>query len=64
MGKSIDEIMSFHLSIGPLSGLMENLDDDTSKEVIRLVRVLLEGKMEESGLHLDAAAWLVTAESK
>ena len=64
MGRSIDEILSFHLSIGPLSGLIENLDDDASKEVVGLVRVLLESKMEENGLHLDAAAWLVTAENK
>ena len=64
MGKTTEELMSLHLDIGPLSVLLESLSKESGREAIEEVEKSLERRMEETGLHLSAAAWLVTAEAK
>ena len=62
MGNSIDELMNLHLNIGPLSMLLNNLDEVEGKKATNAVRESLENKMEETRLQLSAAAWLVAAD--
>ena len=63
MGRSMKEIMSFHSGVGPLSGLAESLDEETLEEATNAVAKALLDRMDESGLRLKAAAWLVTGEA-
>ncbi len=63
MGQSIEDLMTLHLNIGPLSVLLDNLDKKRASEAIEAVKNSLDVKMEETRLQLDAAAWLVTAEA-
>ena len=64
MGESSEEIMSLHLNVGPLSVLLGSLSNESGREAIEAVKKSLEGQMENNGLQLSAAAWLVTAETK
>ena len=64
MGQSMEEIMSFHCSVGPLAGLLETLDEDSGKEAIEAVKKSIEKRMGDRGLRLAAAAWLVTADAQ
>ncbi|MEE3294777.1 MAG: class I SAM-dependent methyltransferase [Pseudomonadota bacterium] len=64
MGESAEEIMSLHLNVGPLSVLLGSLSKESGIEAIEAVKKSLEGQMENNGLQLSAAAWLVTAEAK
>lgn len=63
MGESIEEIVHFHTKVGPLSHLLEGLDEDEQKvKAIEAVRLSVKHRMTESGLLLSAAVWLVTAD--
>ena len=64
MGKTTEELMSLHLDIGPLSVLLESLSKESGRQAIEAVEKSLERRTEKTGLHLSAAAWLVTAEAK
>ena len=61
LGKSVEEIMIFNENIGPLSGLLETLDDSSSARATQALRDKVEDLMDNDGLFLSAAAWLVTA---
>ena len=62
LGKSVEKIMIFNSNIGPLSGLLETLDDSNSARVTHALRDKVEDLMgKKDGLFLSAAAWLVTA---
>ena len=61
LGKSVEEIMIFNENIGPLSALLETLDDNNSARATQALRDKVEDLMDNDGLFLSAAAWLVTA---
>ena len=63
MGQSMEEIMSFHRSVGPLAGLLKTLDKDSGREATEAVEKSIEKRMGDAGLRLSAAAWLVTADA-
>ena len=63
MGQSIDEIMAFHARVGPLSGILRDLDQKKGLEAIAAVKASLVARMNKTGLHLSASAWLVTADA-
>ena len=63
MGQSIDEIMAFHARVGPLSGILQDLDEERGLEAIAAVKASLVARMDKAGLHLLASAWLVTADA-
>lgn len=61
LGDTIDELMRFQSNIGPLSGLLETLDESRHEEAIAAVRDAFAAKADSNGIDLEAAAWLVTA---
>ena len=61
VGKSVEEIMFFNENVGPLSGLLQTLDDIDSAKATRALRDKVEDLMNGGDLFLSAAAWLVTA---
>ena len=61
LGKSVEEIMFFNENVGPLSGLLPNLDDDDSAKATQALRDKVEDLIDGDDLFLSAAAWLVTA---
>ena len=61
LGDTIDELMRFQSNIGPLSGLLETLDESRHEEAIAAVRDAFAAKADSNGINLEAAAWLVTA---
>ena len=61
LGKSVEEIMIFNENVGPLSGLLETLDEKNSARATQALRDKVENLMDNDGLFLSAAAWLVTA---
>ena len=62
VGQSIDEIMAFHTGVGPLSGILQDLDTQKGLEAIAAVKSSLVARMDQTGLHQSASAWLVTAD--
>lgn len=61
LGTSVEEIMFFNENVGPLSGLLEILDESDSAKAIQTLRDEVEALMNGDDLLLSAAAWLVTA---
>ena len=61
LGKSVEEIMFFNENVGPLSGLLQTLDDSDSAKATQALRDKVEDLMDGDDLFLSAAAWLVTA---
>ena len=61
LGKSLEEIMSFNMNVGPLAGLVDTMEEEIVQEATESVKRTLDMKMGKDGLHLSAAAWLVTA---
>ena len=62
VGQSIDEIMAFHTGVGPLSGILQDLDTQKGLEAIAAVKSSLVARMDKTGLHQSVSAWLVTAD--
>ena len=56
LGKSVQEIMVFNENVGPLSGLLESLDDRNSERATQALRDKVEDLMDRDGLFLSAAA--------
>ena len=56
LGKSVEEIMIFNENIGPLSGLLETLDDSNPARATQALRDKVEDLMDNDGLFLSAAA--------
>ena len=61
LGNSIEQIMFFNENVGPLSGLLQSLDDADSVKATRALRDKVKTLMDGDDLLLSAAAWLVTA---
>ena len=61
LGKSVEEIMFFNKNVGPLSGLLQSLDDSDSVKAMEVLRDKVKTLMNGENLFLPAAAWLVTA---
>ena len=53
--------MFLNENVGPLSGLLQSLDDADSVRATRALRDKLKTLMDGDDLLLSAAAWLVTA---
>ena len=53
--------MNFNENVGPLSGLLETLDEKNSARATQALRDKVENLMDNDGLFLSEAAWLVTA---
>ena len=61
LGDTIDEVMRFQSNVGPLSGLLETLDESRHAEATAAVRDAFAAKADSKGINLEAATWLVTA---
>jgi len=61
LGDTVDEVMRFQSNIGPLSGLLETLDESLHEAAIAAVRDAFAVKADSSGINLEASTWLVTA---
>ena len=61
LGDTLDEVMMFHRNIGPLSGLLETLDEARHADAINAVRDAFSTQKTEEGINLKASSWLVTA---
>ena len=64
LGKSVEEIMFFNENVGPLSGLLQSLDDSDSVKAMEALRDKVKTLMGSDNLFLSAAAWLVTAKAE
>ena len=51
----------FHRNIGPLSGLLETLDESRHADAISAVRDAFSTQKNQQGINLEASSWLVTA---
>ena len=61
LGDTIEELMRFQSNIGPLSGLLETLDESRHEEATAAVRDAFAAKADSKGINLEASTWLVTA---
>lgn len=61
LGDTVDEVMRFQSNIGPLSGLLETLDESRHEAAITAVRDAFAAKADSHGINLEASTWLVTA---
>jgi SAM-dependent methyltransferase len=61
LGDTIDEVMRFQSNVGPLSGLLETLDESRHAQATAAVRDAFAAKADSKGINLEAATWLVTA---
>ena len=61
LGDTIDEVMRFQSNVGPLSGLLETLDESLHAQATAAVRDAFAAKADSQGINLEAATWLVTA---
>jgi len=61
LGDTVDEVMRFQSNIGPLSGLLETLEESRHAEAIAAVRDAFAAKADSNGINLEASTWLVTA---
>ena len=61
LGDTVDEVMRFQSNIGPLSGLLETLDESRHAEATAAVRNAFAAKADSNGINLEASTWLVTA---
>ena len=57
LGKSVEEVMNFNENVGPLSGLLETLDEKNSARATQALRDKVEDLMDNDGLFFSAAAW-------
>ncbi len=64
MGSTVDEVLQMQHQVGPLSRLLEDVDEATGEAAIDAVRQVLEGMKTSEGIHLPGAAWLVTARNQ
>jgi SAM-dependent methyltransferase len=61
LGDTVDEVMRFQSNIGPLSGLLETLDESRHEAAIAAVRNAFAAKADSNGINLEASTWLFTA---
>lgn len=61
LGDTVEEAMQFQSQIGPLSGLLAELDEATGKKAAAAVFDALSSHCSDDGLKLGAATWLVSA---
>ena len=61
LGDTVDEVMRFQSNIGPLSGLLETLDESRHEAATAAVRDAFAAKADSNGINLEASTWLVTA---
>ena len=61
LGDGVDDILSFQETVGPLSNVIAQLDEAAGAEARMAVRNAYEAQLQEEGLTLEAATWLVTA---
>ena len=61
LGDTIDEVMRFQSNIGPLSSLLETLDESRHAQATAAVRGAFAAKADSKGINLESATWLVTA---
>ena len=61
LGDTIDEVMRFQSNVGPLSSLLETLDESRHEQATAAVRDAFAAKADSKGINLEAATWLVTA---
>jgi len=61
LGDTIDEVMRFQSNVGPLSSLLETLDESRHAQATAAVRDAFAAKADSQGINLEAATWLVTA---
>lgn len=59
LGDTLDDAMTFAIEVGPLSRLMEQADDPDA--VLNAAREAMAAYQGESGVHVPAACWIVTA---
>lgn len=63
LGEGVDEVMEFQQYVGPLSRLLEEVDDATAEKAIQAVRDVFSAQLSDDGIKMPAAALLVTAEN-
>jgi len=63
LGDGVDDMLRFHETVGPLSNLMTQLNQEQAAEAKQAVRSAYEAELGADGLTLEAATWLVTASS-
>lgn len=61
LGQDIDEVMAFQMHIGPLSAVLETLEENRREEAIQAVRDAIAPHATADGVSFDAAAWLLSA---
>lgn len=61
---SLDEAMAFQSEIGPAARALTELEGDQRDQALAAVRSALSERMTDSGLHLGAATWLVSARNQ
>lgn len=63
LGDTLDEAMVFQSRVGPLSALLETVDEATAKQASDAVKQALAPFLSDTGLMMPAATWLVTADN-
>jgi SAM-dependent methyltransferase len=61
VGASLDEAVAFQGEIGPVARVLAELDDDLKQQALAAAREALLPHVNESGVTLGAACWLVSA---
>lgn len=60
-GDTLDESARMLLELGPLSSVLDDVDEKTRRAIFEDIRSALSGIESSNGTRLDATAWLVTA---
>jgi len=63
LGDTVDEVMDFQTYVGPLSRLLELVDENTAAKARSAVREVFAAQQTESGINMPAAALLVKAQN-
>ncbi|MBT4492759.1 MAG: class I SAM-dependent methyltransferase [Gammaproteobacteria bacterium] len=61
LGSDLDELMEFQSRVGPLSGLLDTLDENTAQKARQAVMDAFSQHLSDDGIVASAAAWLVSA---
>ncbi|MCP4004949.1 MAG: class I SAM-dependent methyltransferase [bacterium] len=64
VGTDLDQATDFLLNIGPLSAAMRESTPEVREAVRNEVSRALEGSARADGVHLDSAAWIVSAQTE
>lgn len=61
LGDNVDEVMDFQTYVGPLSRLLEEVDEGTGEKAKAAVREVFAAQQSDDGIRMPAAALLVRA---